>query len=361
MYKSDKNSRTGNSGRIIIILLPFILAALVFLGIQFAIGNDAIVEHYYSKGVYPFLAKILSFFSKLIPFSLWDIFWFLIILLIICGLILVALKKIRFSWYILRALQVMALLYSFFYIVWGYNYFRPNIEHRIGWQIPKADEMIFRSILDSIIEQSNYNYTTFSSSDYLKIDSLVEASYRKNSMELGINYPNGTRRPKTMLFSSFFGKLGVNGYFGPFFNEIHIDSYLLPMDYPFVLAHEKAHQFGITSESEANLVAFVICIRSGDIRLKYSGYQSVLLYFLKDAFQMKDYKEYLHKIDEKVIGDIRFRQKYYQNLENKNLSKMQSVVNNAYLKANRIEKGVKNYDQVVSLVISWYHNSNLAR
>jgi hypothetical protein len=252
----------------------------------------------------------------------------------------------------------VALLYSFFYIVWGYNYFRPKIEKRIGWESPKADEMIFRSILDSIIIQTNYNYFSILSSDYSKIDSLVEESYRINSPELGINYPNGTRRPKTMLLSSLFMKLGVNGYFGPFFNEIHLDYYLLPMDYPFVLAHEKAHQFGITSEAEANLVAFVICIKSGDVRLKYSGYQSVLLYFLKDASKMAEYKEYFNKIDKKVLQDFRFRQKYYQGLENKSLSKMQTAVNNAYLKANKIEKGVKNYDQVVSLVISWYHNSN---
>jgi hypothetical protein len=74
---------------------------------------------------------------------------------------------------------------------------------------------------------------------------------------------------------------------------------------------------------------------------------------------MKEYRDYFNKIDKRVLGDLRYRQKYYQGLENKNLSKMQTAVNNAYLKANKIERGVKNYDQVVSLVISWYYNSNL--
>ncbi len=74
---------------------------------------------------------------------------------------------------------------------------------------------------------------------------------------------------------------------------------------------------------------------------------------------MKDYKEYFNKIDMRVISDFRFRQKYYQGLENKSLSKMQSAAYNSYLKVNNIEKGVKNYNQVVSLVISWYYNSNL--
>src|ERR1035437_3207140 len=152
-----------------------------------------------------------------------------------------------------------------------------------------------------------------------------------NNIGLGIDFPNGIRRPKTMIFSFFYGKLGVSGYFGPFFNEIHVNSYLLPMDYPFVLAHEKAHQFGITSEAEANLVAFVICVKSEDQRLKYSGYQSLLLYFLKDASKMMEYKEYLNKIDKRVLEDFRYRQKYYDSLENKNLSGMQTAVNNRYL------------------------------
>jgi hypothetical protein len=58
------------------------------------------------------------------------------------------------------------------------------------------------------------------------------------------------------------------------------------------------------------------------------------------------------------LQDFRARQKYYASLENVTLSKMQTAVDNSYLKANNIEKGVKNYNQVVSLVIDWYYNSN---
>lgn len=344
--------------KIIGFIWPFFLSALVFLSIKIAVGNSGFVEHYYSEGIYPFIAKYFSSFSNLIPISLWDVFWVLIILMIISGLVLIAFRKIKIGWFILRILQLVALLYSLFYIVWGFNYFRPRIEKRIGWEIPTTDEKLFTSILDSIITETNYNYLSISSSDYPAIDKLVEDSYRRNNSELGINYPNGTRRPKTMLFSSLYSKLGLSGYFGPFFNEIHLNYYLAPMDYPFVLAHEKAHQFGITNEAEANLVAFVICVKSEDQHLKYSGYLSLLLYFLRDASHMKGYQDYVNKVDKNVISDLRFRQKYYQDRENKKLSKMQTEANDIYLKANKIKKGVKNYNQVVSLVLSWYYNSN---
>ena len=338
---------------------PFFLAALVFISLKIAVRNTRLVDQYYSNGIYPRIAKLFSSLSNLIPFSLWDLFWVLIIFLIISGIFFIAFKKVKFRWYSLRIAQLLALLYSFFYILWGFNYFRPKIETRIGWEKQQTDERIFRLVLDSIIIHTNSSHISVSASDYSMIDILVEESYCKNSLEFGINYPNGTRRPKTMLFSSTFAKLGVSGYFGPFFNEIHVNGCLLPMDYPFVLAHEKAHQFGITSEAEANLVAFIVCTTSDDLRLQYSGNLLMMLYFLTDATKMNDYQGYIKKIDRPVITDIRFRRRYYQVLLNKNLDKMQNAVNDSYLKSNNIREGVKNYNHVVALVISWYQNSNL--
>lgn len=342
--------------RIFLISWPFVLAALIFLSVRFAVHHSLLVELYYSTGVYPFIAKLFSGLSNLVSFSLWDIFWALTILLIINGLILVVFRKVKLVWFGLRIAQLLALLYTFFYLVWGFNYFRPKLETRVGWEKPKADEKVFLSILDSIIVHCNSSYISISPSDYQGIDALVEESYRKNSPNLGINYPNGLRRPKTMVFSSFFAKSGVSGYFGPFFNEIHLNYYLLPMEYPFVLAHEKAHQFGITNEAEANLAAFVVCTTSGDHRLQYSGYVNLLVYFLSDAAHLKNIKDYIRKIDHPVILDLRFQRTHWQGLQNKTLDEVQTAANNAYLKTNNIEEGVKNYNQVVSLVISWYHN-----
>jgi len=340
--------------RFILIFWPFALAALIFLCVRFALRNPGLVEQYYSRGIYLQIAKLVSAFSRLFTFSLWDIFWMLIILSIICSLILIVLRKVKPGWYFLRLAHLFALLYTFFYLLWGFNYFRPKIEIRIGWEKPKSDETIFRSTLDSIISHCNSSYISVLPSDYQKVDSLIEESYLKNSLELGISYPNGSRRPKTMLFSSFFAKSGVSGYFGPFFNEIHLNYYLLPMEYPFVLAHEKAHQFGITNEAEANLVAFVVCITSKDHRLQYSGYVNLLTYFLSDAVSLKDIKEYIRKIDKSVILDLRFQRSHWQGLQNKTIDRVQTAANNAYLKTNHIEEGVKNYNKVVALVISYY-------
>ena len=353
IYKSDSKI---NKVRIVRIVWPFVLALIVFLMVRLAVHHPKIVNLYYSTGIYPSIAKVISAFSNVIPFSLWDVFWILVIVLIISGLMMAIFRKMKWKWFGLRVIQLAAFIYAFFYFAWGFNYFRPKIEIRNGWDKPKTDEAVFRSTLDSIIAHTNSSYTSISSSDYPAIDRLVEESYLKNSTKLGISYPNGSRRPKTMLFSTFFAKSGVSGYFGPFFNEVHLNYYLLPMEYPFVLAHEKAHQFGITNEAEANLAAYVTCITSKDPRLQYSGYVNLLVYFLSDASHLKDVRDYVLKIDKPVILDLRFQRRHWQGLQNSTLDKVQTAANNAYLKTNNIEEGVKNYNQVVSLVLSYYHN-----
>ena len=346
------------SKRLIRLIWPFILVVLVYLSVRYAVVNARFVEQYYATGIYPWIARIFSGFSNLFPFSLWDLFWVFTVVAVLTGIIYVMLRKKKPGWFGLRIVQFAALLYTFFYLVWGFNYFRPKIDARMDWKTFKSDEILFRAVLDSIIVHTNASHVALSTTDYPAIDSLVEVSYQKNSKVLGINYPNGSRRPKTMLFSSFFAKSGVSGYFGPFFNEIHLNDYLLPMEYPFVLAHEKAHQFGITNEAEANMAAFVVCSTSSDRRLQYAGYVNLMVYFLSDASQMNDVKDFVRRIDKPVILDLQLQRRHWQGLQNKTLDRMQTAANNAYLKTNHIEEGVKNYNRVVALVISYYHNFN---
>ncbi|MBI5009074.1 MAG: DUF3810 family protein, partial [Bacteroidia bacterium] len=111
-------------------------------------------------------------------------------------------------------------------------------------------------------------------------------------------------------------------------------------DYPFLLAHEKAHQFGVSGESEANLTAFVVCTKSDDRRLNYSGYLALLLYFLEDAQYFSDYHDYLMKLDKTVLEEIQYRQQYYFGLHNEVMEHAHESVYNTYLKSNQVPHGI---------------------
>lgn len=337
--------------------LPVLVAILVFISTRIAARNPGFVEKYYSDGIYPVIAVALSSFSSIFSFSIWDLFWAASILLLITGIFLAIFRKIKPGIFFLRFIQVVSVLYIWLYISWGYNYFRSDVYTRMDWKAPNTNEAEFRTVFDTIISRANRYYMKFDSSGFSDIDSLVELSYKKNSNYLGINYPNGSRKNKKMVFNSIMDKSGIFGYYGPFFSEIHFTANGLPFDYPSALAHEKAHQFGITSEAEASLFSYIICTGSDDKRLRYSGYLTFLVYFMIDAEQLQDYHEYINKIDKRVYEDVFYRQDYYNALQNKTMEKVQSVAYDAYLKTNNIRSGIKNYNQVVALIISWYDNN----
>lgn len=357
MSETHKILKVFKSRRLVLNALPFIIAVIIFIFMRLAVRNPQIVETTYSESIYPHIARALSFLSGLFTFSLWDVFWVIFGILIITGLVAVFFKKLKFRKYLLRIAQSIAILYSAFYLLWGYNYFRPDIGTRLGWENYKPDEAVFRQVLDKLIIKTNLCRVSVSNSDHSSVNNLIEEAFIRNRSDLRINFPALRMRPKTMLFSSVAAKLGLSGYFGPFTNEVNLNSKLLPFDYPFSLAHEVAHKYGVANEAEANLVAFVICTSSDDQRLMYSGYMMLLLYFLNDAEKMSDYKTIINKIDKAVIDDLRFRYDYYNKLQNKTLEKVSSAANDAYLKANNIKTGIKNYNQVVALTIGWYRNS----
>ena len=343
--------------RVILNSLPFIIAAVTFIFVRLAVKNPHVIENWYSELIYPLVSRSFSRLSGLFSFSLWDLFWVIYGLLIIVGLIAVLLKKLKFWKYLLRTLQSVAILYAAFYLLWGYNYFRPDIGTRLGWEGFKPDEVFFRQILDTLITETNSCRVTVSDSDYSTINTLIDESFTKNRSGLKIRFHDVKMRPKKMVFSSIAAKVGLSGYFGPFTNEVNLNSKLLPFDYPFSLAHEEAHKYGVANEAEANLVSFIICTSSDDQRLRYSGYMTLLLYFLNDAEKLNDYRTIIRKIDRQVIDDLRFRHDYYEKQQNKTLEKVSTAANDAYLKANHIKTGIKNYNQVVALTIGWYRNS----
>jgi DNA-binding transcriptional MerR regulator len=185
----------------------------------------------------------------------------------------------------------------------------------------------------------------------------VEKSYKNLAPALKINYPGGKRKAKEITFSSFFAKAGISGYYGPFFNEVHINNTILPEEYPFVLAHEKAHQFGITSEAEANFYAWLACFGSSSKQLQYSANLQILRFFLYHGYSLKNYREIVSMLDENVKSDFRRIQEHWEQLRNEKVDKIANKVNDTYLKTNKIEKGIEDYTGVVKFVMDFSQDS----
>lgn len=334
------------------LILPF-LAILIFLTTEFAAKNRTWIEINYSQNIYPEIASSISTFSNIFPFSLDDLLYLMLIIVLTILVFLTLIRKYKFLNFIKLILNSSAIIYTLFYVLWGFNYFREDVNNRLNISEQKPDTEVFISVLEKIIDNTNNSVCTFEKENQTDIDSLIENAYKLCAPALKIKFPSGKRKDKKITFSGFFAKAGISGYYGPFFNEVHVNKKVLAVEYPFVLAHEKAHQFGITSEAEANFYAWIICTQSNSKQLRYSANLYLLRYFLYQSFQLKKYPEIIANLDEQVKTDLIRIQENWQKLRNKKIDNVASKVNDAYLKTNKIEKGIEDYKGVVKFVMDF--------
>jgi hypothetical protein len=334
------------------LLMP-LTAIVIFLFTQFFAKTSGFVEWFYAQGIYPLIATLVSFFSKWYSFSLNDVFYVLLILSFFVLIILLVIRKISLKMAGKFFLNELSVVFILFYLLWGFNYFRPGLTARLDLKESKPGNEEFMRVFDIIIERANSNYISVKNINSEETDRLIEAGYEKFSEALKISYPGGSRKPKTITFSRFFAYAGISGYFGPFFNEVHVNKNLLPVEYPFILAHEKAHQFGVSNEAEANFYAWLVCSRSPSQEIRYSAYIHALYSFMYQASLYDISPTYLNNLDNRVKDDLRTMREHWQKLRNHKIDKAAGKVYDTYLKTNKVEKGIEDYHGVVKFIMDF--------
>ena len=337
------------------LILP-VTAIFVFGLTQLAYQFPAITERVYSRGIYPVIASVFSYFSMFFPFSLDDAFYALLVASLLVLIVLVVLRKIRFLTAGKIILNVLAAVFILFYFLWGFNYFRSDIYSRLGLKHRKADTKEFVTQLRKLVENTNKSWCSFDDWNPEKVDARIEASYKNLAPALKLKYPMGKRKAKPITVSKFFAQAGISGYYGPFFTEVHVNERILPIEYPFVLAHEKAHQFGITNEAEANFYAWLVCTKSKSKQLQYAANLHVLQYFLYQGYKLDDYDAIIARLDKRVKKDLQKIREHWMSMRNEKIDEAASKVNDFYLKTNKIKEGVKEYSGVVKFVMDYSYD-----
>lgn len=310
---------------------------------------------WYALHIYPLISSVLSMFSSLFPFSLGDVFIFLSI----TGVIVYPL----FAWYnrrpwkitLLRVGEYLLWVYVWFYLAWGLNYFRHDFYTRASVSPVEYTTESFSAFLDTYVRELNDTYVPVKRLDDYVVEEEVKKGYGKIRERFGMTEPRGWQRVKTMLFTPFISKVGISGYMGPFFSEFNLNGDLLPSQYPSTYAHEMAHLLGITSEAEANLYAYLVCVGSDNPQIRFSGNMLLLPHVLNNAFRLLPKEEYtalVHAIRPEVIRLYEDNRAYWQEKYSPFIGDIQDTVYDWFLKGNRIQSGRKNYSEVIGLLLS---------
>ena len=330
------------------ILSAFIIAARV----------NVSVGEWYATSLYPYISTTLSLLVSWIPFSMTEILVVGTVILMIYVLIRNIRHREKIWKIVIKEAEIVAWIMVWLYFGWGMNYFRENIYTRGNFTRQAFDEVVFKQFMTDYADSLNNSYTpeTVEMSVY---ENDIKERYSSVPDHYGLSKAKSWQHPKNLIFNWLYTAVGVGGYIGPFFGETHLNADLFPQQKPSSYAHELSHLLGVSNEDEANFWAYQICRNSDIPAVKYSGYYSLLPYVLSNASRVLDedeYKEYVLSIRPEVRQQLADQQNFWKSKYSRTLGKIQSVIYDSMLKANKIPSGTKNYNQVVELIIATeYH------
>jgi len=317
---------------IAVALIPQILI------VNFLRNNPSFIDDYYVGIVFNNLIKINSFLFSKIEIPIGEIIYIVIIILYIYLFVKVISFKLSDF---LNLVAFSSILYFLFYFLWGLNYFKPSLVDKLNikseYEFNVLDETINKVIFE-INKESSFISEDINKSDIFNLINTTASNIKKSII------------PDIFLYQK------VSGHYIPFTSEaIFVDKIPL-VDMPIVILHEQAHQSGYANEGEASFIAFSKAINDKEPYIRYSGYFYALINLLNEISKKNSDKldDYITKLDEKVISDIKKVQNFWSKYSNSFLDKAQNYIYDLYLKSNNQEAGIMTYGEVSLYIIHYY-------
>lgn len=321
------------------------------------IGSDGI-ERGFSTSIYPRLQAVLTPVSNLVPFALFDVLTVAAVVALILSVARATARARRERR--LRPLMTLgfsiataaAVVYLIFLALWGLNYRRVPMEKRLVLDrgAPSTDQVVTLGF--EAIRHMNGLYAeaqrTGWEQDPRNDRTLVDA-YRVVQQQLGGSVTAVPGRLKATIYGPYFRWTTVDGMVDPFALEVLANPDLLPLERTFIAAHEWAHLAGFADEAEANFVAWLTCIRAGT-SAQYSGWLS-LYWQIGGEVGASDRRRLWDAVAEGPRRDI---QAITDRLRRGQLPFLQRAswrVYDKYLRANRVEEGIRSYGKVITLIL----------
>ncbi|MCR5008301.1 MAG: DUF3810 domain-containing protein [Oribacterium sp.] len=161
--------------------------------------------------------------------------------------------------------------------------------------------------------------------------------------------------PKPLINSWILSIQQVTGVYSPFTIEANYNRDIPYYDIPFTICHELSHLRGYMQEEEANFIAVLATIGSGDLYFNYSGYVSAWVY-AGNALAKNDrekFSELYMKINSYTRQDMMYNNEFWDQYDTK-VAEVHEEINDAYLKYNGQTQGVKSYGHVVDLMLTYF-------
>jgi hypothetical protein len=317
-----------------------------------------VIERWFSTGIYPQLQHVLTPASNIVPFAWLDI----VVTAGVAAMIFSLVRTTRRAWRtrsvtvalggLAQLAVAAAAVYLAFLVVWGFNYRRVPMSARLVLDRGTPHNDAVAQLGLQAVARLNALYGDAHAGGWgtdVRDNTSLRRAFDIVQHALSDGTPAVPGRLKRSAFGPYFRWTSVDGMINPFGLEVIANPDLLPFERPFVAAHEWSHLAGYANEAEANFVGWLTCIRA-DMPAQYSGW--LYLYWQVSgevsAADRARLGQALADGPRRDINAIVMRLREGQLPALRNASWM---VYDQYLKANRVEEGIRSYGEVVTLIL----------
>lgn len=354
-------------GRRISRLQKLIIAALVCAVIFLTAQGSWLAEYFYARGITRGLGFWISRITGIFSVSFYEITAVLLILAAVFLLVYfgVGLRKKEFA-RMLRALYRLGMavlcVLAMFGILYAPLYNRVSVYEALGLSanVNVGQEDVYAAA-EYYVEQLNLLAGELSRDEKGNIVapySFEETANRINAEFSG--YGNYFAcygiNPKAVALSVPMSYLGITGIYFPFYAEANVNTNIPSYVLPVTMAHEMTHAKGVSRENEANIAAYVLCIRSRDVYLRYSGLMSAAAVTL-NALPEEDFKTLYDRLLPQIQQEYRNASEHYDKYEGI-IDEISEFFNDLFLKANGVQDGTMSYGRTVESLVELYREQS---
>ena len=322
------------------------------------------VERVYSRGLYPIVQPRLTALSNSTPFAWFDA---LVVITVVATAAMwtVRMRKRKkgvaatIGGLALDTAAIAAVLYVWFLFAWGLNYQRQPLREQLDFRDDRITRDALRALAGRTVDSLNALHRDAHAGGWPELAATpvaLEHAFVRAQRDLALSWTTQPGRPKRTLFNFYFTRVSVDGMTGPFFLETLANQTLLPFERAATVAHEWSHLAGYAEESEANFVGWLVCMR-GPVPVQYSGWLS-LYGTVVGALPRSDRDAVLARLDDGPRTDLRAISERIRRYTVPAASRAGYAIYDRFLKANRVEAGVRSYGEVLRLLLGTKFNED---
>jgi len=351
-------------------LISLIILPITYLLAKICKANPSLVDWLYSGKLYPKVTLLIASLTKKLPFSvaeyaLYALLGFAVLCLVIRLIALITFRKnalMKLVSLVITYVITCAYLVFFFYLLWGFNFYRTPIDERLA--LPNRDystqELYSLCVkladdaakLRTGLDEDTDGVFVFPAEEAFK---AVADTYRAYGAEHEL-FAAEPANAKEVMWSTQLSKLNIAGVYVCYTAEPNVNCEQPALYLPFSAAHETAHYYGWAKEDQANFIAYMVCRGSDNKAVAYSASMHALSNCSSELYKRDNgmYTDLRTHYTEAMLRDLASYSRYYEQYKDTKASEVNDKINDSYLKLNGQTSGIIAYSEDVSLLLRYY-------